>query len=357
MKPHLIVFPSCCVLAIAALVLLLCMIPVSAGQKASVVQASNAATNLVWPLPPDKPRIRFLEMYSNNFDVEAKKKRSWTDRLIGKEDPNVTELFEKPAGVAGDSRGRIIIAAMQKSTVFIIDKEKHQILRLRGDRGIFLKNPIGVAVDLQDNIYVADPVLRMVLKFDSTGRLLATLGDDPGLKNPTFLALDEPRRRLFVVDSHLHQVFVYNLETLQLIQKVGKRGEKNGEFNYPVGVAVNRDGFFAITDTGSCSVQVFSPDFAFVRRIGRQGTRPGEFVRPKAAAYDSDGNLYVVDAAFNNFQIFNDKGQLLMFLGGYGHAPGMFNLPLGISIDARNRIYVGDQLNHRVQVFQYLGDK
>jgi len=322
------------------------------AQKSAAPSAS--AADLVWPLPPDKPRIRFLAMYNNNFDIEPRKKRSWADKLVGNPDPNVLEILEKPAGVAIDSRGRIIVASMQRATVFILDAEKRSVLRLRGDRGIELKNPLGLAVDKNNSIYVSDPVLKMVLKFSPDGNLQATIGQDPPLQNPVYLGLDESRRRLFLVDSHRHQVLVYDLDSLKLITTVGKRGEKNGEFNYPVGIGVSRDGFFAVSDTGSCSVQIFSPDFKFVRRFGTEGTRPGEFVRPKGVAYDNEGHIYVVDAAFNNFQIFDSKGKVLMFLGSFGNKPGAFNLPNGISVDAKDRIIVSDQLNSRVQIFQYL---
>jgi DNA-binding beta-propeller fold protein YncE len=323
------------------------------AQKGKPVAAKPVS--LVWPLPPDKPRIRFLEEFSNNFDVEPRKVRSWVDKLVGNPDPNVVESFQRPAGVAIDSQGRLLIASLERGTVFVLDKSKHTVLRIRGDRGIFLKNPLGLAVDRDDNFYVSDPVLKMVLKFSPNGQMLATIGQDPALNNPTYLALDEARRRLFLVDSHLHQVLVYDLDSLKLIKTVGKRGEANGQFNFPVGIGVSRDGTFAVSDTGTCSVQVFSPDFKFVRRIGTQGTRPGQFVRPKGVAFDSEGNLYVVDAAFNNFQIFNSKGQVLMFIGEFGNVPGAFNLPNGISIDTHDRIIVSDQLNGRVQIFQFLG--
>jgi DNA-binding beta-propeller fold protein YncE len=215
--------------------------------------------------------------------------------------------------------------------------------------------PLGLAVDSHDNIYVSDPLQHTVVKFDRDGHLQAMIGQNPALQNPALLALDEIRRRLFVVDSHLHEVLVYNLDTLQNIATVGKRGVKNGEFNYPVGVGVNRDGYFAVTDTGSCSVQIFSPDLKFVRRFGGHGDRPGYFTRPKGVAFDSEGNIWVVDAAFNNVQIFDPKGTVLMFVGNYGKSPGAFNLPLGISIDKQDRVYVGDALNSRVQIFQFLG--
>jgi len=316
---------------------------------------ANPPVNLVWPLPPDKPRVKYLETYSNNFDIEPRKKITWVDKLVGNADPNVTESFKRPAGVGVDSKGRILIASTEKALVYIIEKDKHKITRFRGDQGIVFQTPIGLVVDSQDNFYVADSSLHMVMKFDADGHVRATLGNDTGMKNPTFLALDETRRRLFVVDSHVHQVFVYNLDTLQLETKVGKRGTKNGEFNFPVGIAVGPDGSFAVTDTDSCSVQVFSPDFKFVRRFGHQGYHPGEFVRPKGLAYDREGNIWVVDAAFNNFQIFTPDGHVLMFVGSAGRQPGQFEVPMAISIDKNNRVHVSDSLNGRVQVFLFLG--
>lgn len=338
-----------------AIIVLALSLTTAAADKPKAPAPAGGPPQLIWPLPPDKPRVRFVQELSSNFDVEPRKKKSWVDRMVGNPDPNQTEWFEKPAGIATDSRGRIIFASTQRSTVFVIDQEHKTITRLRGDRGIVLQTPLGVVVDASDNIFVSDPFQHMVLKFDAGGHLVATIGASDGIKNPAFMAVDEGRRRLYVVDSHLHQVLVFDLDTLQLKNRVGKRGEKNGEFNYPVGIAVGPDGSIAVSDTGSCSVQVFTADFKFVRRFGRQGDRPGEFIRPKGVAIDKEGNYWVVDAAFNNFQIFNPQGTLLMWIGQFGNVPGAFNLPLGIYIDKSQKVYVSDQLNHRVQIFQFLG--
>jgi DNA-binding beta-propeller fold protein YncE len=337
--------------------LALAMLPGLAGADKPKNQPPQAAdkAQLMWPLPPDKPRVKFLQALSNNFDIETRKKKSWVDKMVGNADPNATELFEKPAGIATDSRGRVIFASTQRSVVFIIDQAQKKVTRVQGDRGLILQTPLGVVVDAKDNIFVSDPLQHMVLKFDPDGHLLATIGGKDGISNPTFMAIDEVRRRLYVVDSHLHQVLVFHLESLQLKDKIGKRGEKNGEFNFPVGIAVAPDGSLAVTDTGSCSVEVFTPDYKFVRRFGTQGNRPGEFIRPKGVAIDNEGNYWVVDAAFNNFQIFNPKGVLLMWVGQFGNVPGAFNLPMGIYIDKSQKVYVSDQLNHRVQIFQFLG--
>jgi DNA-binding beta-propeller fold protein YncE len=346
---------SSAVLLVLGLALLLgAARPAHAGKNQDKKTASQPQ-DLAWPLPPDKPRVRFLRQYSNNLDIEPRKKRSWVDKMVGNADPNRLEWFAKPAGVAIDSRGRLIFASLQNSVVYILEPEAHKVTRLQGGRGIVLQTPLGVAVDNHDNIFVSDPLQRLVFKFDKDGNLLSSLGTSEGMKNPTFMAIDEARRRLYVVDSHLHQVMVYNVDTLQFMDKFGKRGEKKGEFNFPVGIAVAKDGTIAVSDTGSCSVQMFTPDFKFLRRFGQRGTRPGEFTRPKAVAFDNEGHIWVVDAAFNNVQIFSDKGVVLMPLGAFGNTPGAFNLPLGIFIDGTDKVYISDQLNHRVQIFQFLG--
>ena len=344
---------SACLLPVIVVLLTVAVRPVLAGKKDAKPAAQ--AQSLVWPLPPDKPRVRFVRQYSNNLDIEPRKKRSWVDKMVGNGDPNHLELFAKPAGVAIDSRGRLIFASLQNSVVYILDPEAHKVSRLQGGRGIVLQTPLGVTVDSHDNIFVSDPLQHLVFKFDKEGNLLSSLGVAEGMKNPTFMAIDEARRRLYVVDSHLHQVLVYNVDTLQFMDKFGKRGEKKGEFNFPVGIAVAKDGTLAVSDTGSCSVQLFTPDFKFIRRFGQRGTRPGEFTRPKAVAFDKERNIWVVDAAFNNVQIFSDKGVVLMPLGAFGNTPGAFNLPLGIYIDGTDKVYISDQLNHRVQIFQFLG--
>jgi len=342
----LILLPGLIVLAVACIA--------AAADKDKSTPAPSQ-TQLIWPLPPEKPRVKFIQELSNNFDIETRKKKSWVDKMVGNADPNRVEMFDKPTGIATDSQVRVIFASSQRSTVFVIDQAQKKITRIQGDRGIMLQTPLGVAVDARDNLFVSDPFQHMIFKFDRDGHLTASVGVKDGVDNPTFMAIDEGRRRLYVVDSHLHQVLVFNIDTLQLTDRVGKRGDKDGQFNFPVGIALAPDGSFAVTDTGSCSVQVFSPDYKFLRRFGRQGDRPGEFIRPKGIAIDKQGNYWVVDAAFNNFQIFSPKGTLLMWIGQFGNVPGAFNLPMGIYIDKTQKVYVSDQLNHRVQIFQFLG--
>jgi DNA-binding beta-propeller fold protein YncE len=295
-------------------------------------------------------------MWENNLQIEPVRKRSWADRLAGVSDKNMVEDFGKPAGVATDSKGRIFIASLNRAIVYVIDREHRQLLRIAGDNGIAFRSPVGIVVDDKDNVYVSDSQLHLVTKFNPEMKMVATFGSDEGMVSPAYMSFDEQRRRIYVADTRAQVIFVFDVDSLKLLTKVGKFGSKKDEFQYPVGVGVNRqDGSFAVTDTGSCSVKVFNADYKFVRTFGTQAMSPGNFVRPKGVAFDSQGNIWVADAAFNNFQIFAPTGQVRMFVGSPGIGPGQFQLPNALYIDKNDRVYVGDQLNGRVQVFQFLG--
>ena len=60
----------------------------AAWAKEKKPQSAATPTDLVWPLPPDKPRVKFLEMYAQNFDIEPRRKQGWVDKLVGNADPN-----------------------------------------------------------------------------------------------------------------------------------------------------------------------------------------------------------------------------------------------------------------------------
>ena len=324
------------------------------GASAGNDKKDQAAQQLVWPLPPDKPRYRWLEMFSDAKQYESRR-FSFIDRLVGGSKAGPETMF-RPIGVAADSQGRVIISAQTNRTVYVIDKDHKQVLRLQGSLSMPLKTPVGVTTDAKDNIYVADSKLNAVIRFAPDGTPNASFGQADGLQNPTYMAVDPGRRRLYVVGTHNHQVFVYNLDTLRLETKISKRGTKKGEFGYPVGIAVNpKNGDIAVSNTETCSVEIFAPEYKWIKRVGQCGNQLGDFTRPKGVAFDQEGNLYVVDNAFNNFQVFDPEGHLRIFVGTTGYAPGMFWLPNAIYIDKNNRVYVSEFYGNRVQVFQFLG--
>jgi DNA-binding beta-propeller fold protein YncE len=323
-------------------------------KKAEVGKRVERVPNLLWPLPPEKTRIRYLGSVSSNTDVEPPKKKGWLQKLINEEETRRVVGMHRPMSVAVDSSERIYVVDTTQATVFVFDLKMKRMELLGGGK---LALPYGIAIDRNDNVYVSDVRHKRVFVFDRDWNLTAAVSRVGGREflNPAGLALDEARGRLYVVDSHAHRVFACDLGRLDRGASFGERGEEDNEFNFPNSVAVDKQGNVYVTDTLNFGVKVYDKDFKFIRKIGQHGTGMGMFDRPKGVALDSEGNLYVVDASFSNFQIFNADGKLLLFVGGFGAEPGYFRLPAGIYIDNKDRIYVSDQVNSRVQIFQFLG--
>lgn len=337
-------------LLVATLVLTVTVAPAAARRKKDAAKAPA----LVWPLPPEPPRIKYVDSIYGAADVDPVKKAGFLDRLAGIERRETKARFIKPYGIATDSRGRIYVTDSGQALVFVFDIDRRQVSYLGRSAQVRLRVPIGIAVDAKDRVWVADAVRQQVYAFDADGNALMALGQRDELVNPVAVAVDDARRRLYVVDSKAHLVKVFDPETGQALGEFGGRGTEPGQFNFPTNIAVDREGRVYVTDTMNFRVQIFDAEGKFLDTFGRQGNRFGQFLKPKGIALDSFGNIYVVDSDFDNFQIFDQQKRLLMFLGGGGQIPGRFWLPAGIHVDRNNRIYVADQNNRRIQIFQLL---
>lgn len=304
---------------------------------------------LAWPSPPAPPRIKWVTEYRNAFDIGAKKRRSFLDRLAGKSD----EVFwlERPLSIAVDEQGVIFVGDFVRGIV-VLDPGKKAVREFSNTNGFVLPTPTGLAVDSK-LVFATSADTNQLIVFDKKGHQLGALTKMDGINRPVGVAVDEPRNLVVVVNSQEHAVRLYT-RTLQFIKKIGERGTGDGQFNMPSYVCVLPGGGFAVVDTGNFRIQLFDPAGQFMRAFGKVGDQPGEFGRPKGISVDPDGHLYVVDGALNDFQIFDQEGQVLMRVGRLGARRGQFQVPNGLAIDPKGGIYVADQMNRRIQKFEYI---
>ncbi len=310
-----------------------------------------SAPLLVWPEPPEQPRIKLLKSIANPADLGIQP--SFWERLgelfVGK--PEAWMI--RPTGVA--VRGEVLyVADPGAQALWILDGAAGRYRVIHGVRGQRLLSPVAVTIGREGRIYVADSYLRKVFVFGQDGNLVSIIESAPFLR-PAGVAYDEVADRLYVVDSAAHRIWILSGQGV-LQGEIGGRGNENGEFNFPTHLALDRAGNLYVTDSLGFRIQAFSRDGRFLGAFGRQGDSSGDFAAPKGVGVDSKGHVYVVDALFDAVQIFDGSGQLLLTFGQRGLAPGQFWLPNGLSIDEKDRICVADSYNQRIQIFQYLGE-
>lgn len=305
---------------------------------------------LFWPPPPAKMRISFVKTIYSPQDMGIKKGFfSKFKRLIFGEEK---DILNKPVAVAVDKEKTLYICDTAAASVYIINPKEKLYKKINVINKEELLSPVGIAVSQERNVFIADSSLRKVFCLDKTGSLKFTLGVDNKFLRPTGLAVS--KERLYVVDTLNHAVFIFDLKG-NFIAQFGRRGRQEGEFNYPVSIAVDDKDKIYIVDTLNFRVQVFDSGNKFLYSIGQLGDSSGSFSRPRAVAVDSFGHIYVIDALFDNIQIFNRKKEFLLSLGEAGNKDGEFWMPSGIAIDKDNFIYVADSYNQRIQVLKYVG--
>lgn len=265
------------------------------------------------------------------------------------------ESLRRPQSGVLDESGRVLVTDVSRQSVAVFDQGKGSLSFW--DKAVGYQSfvsPVGIALGPDGDAFVADAELGFVVRLDRDGNNRGVIGRGH-LQRPTGVAWDGDRQRLYVVDTHAHDLKVFDL-TGALVGNFGERGDRDGEFNFPTFVALH-DGELYVSDTMNARIQVISAEKGeFRRTIGSRGMYVGNLVRPKGVAVDGEGNVYVVESYHDHLLVFNRKGQFLMAVGGgAGTAVGQYYLPSGVWIDARNRLFLADTFNGRIVVFQFLG--
>lgn len=314
-------------------------------------KTEDAYAEYVWPPPPDQARIKLVDIIDERSDVEAESK--FKKLLIGAGPQSPYDRLRKPFGVAIDRQGRILVTDTAHQALIRFDRDGRRMDVFGTTGANQLAIPLGIAVGADGRIFVASSANKEVVVFDDEGKAVAVIGRDAGLTNPTDVALHPNGKTLYVADSKAHEIVVFDLSTGKKSYAFGRRGEGEGEFNFPTALDFDPEGNLLVVDQLNSRVELLTDEGEFLDAFGNLGVGFGSFVRPKDLAVTSDGLIMVTDAAFNNVQIFDIDFQLLTFIGQGGRGPGEFQIAGGIAV-RENDFAVVDQLNHRVQLFTFM---
>ena len=142
----------------------------------------------------------------------------------------------------------------------------------------------------------------------------------------------------------------------RFITQWGKEGTDNGEFEFPIGIAIHEQTIF-VTDHYNNRVQTFDFD-------GKHLASFDVLPNPGGITADRDGTLLISHFPVSRMSkeknpdrvsVYSLTGKLLREWGQTGKEDGEFDFPGGLAIGPDDRVYVADQTNRRVQVFDTHG--
>jgi DNA-binding beta-propeller fold protein YncE len=216
--------------------------------------------------------------------------------------------------------------------------------------------PVGLTVGPDGNVYVPDTHYQRIIVYSHDGKEIRRWGsvghDDGQFIYPTDVEFDS-KGRVFVSeygDNDRIQVFD---QAGNFLYKFGHFGQANGEFSRPQDMVIDGDTIY-LTDACNHRIDVFKTDGTWVRNMGSCGSRLGQFRFPYGLDMDREGRLIVSEFGNNRVQMIDkETGKGLKIWGAAGRDPGQLAYPWGVIVDNRDRVVAVDAGNNRLQVFEF----
>ena len=296
-----------------------------------------------------------------------------------------TSLLLAPADLAFDDAGNFYILDGRRVRRVTVTKEISTIagdayMRHIGDNGpaVFacLNRPLGLAMDPEGNLYVADSGTNRVRRIAADGRIVTLAGNGvsgfvdnvtPGiarLYTPGAVAADGPAR-IFVADTsnnRVRQIFPGSLvRTVAGSGGVGLGADGRDGLETPLhgprGLASDGRGNLYICDTLGHRVMIQLPSGVLLTVAGNgsagfagDGGRAelAQLSQPNGIAYDGAGNLFIADTGNNRIRKVDSAG-IITTVAGEGTNDFLF-LPRAVAADGNGNLYIADTGNHRLRL-------
>jgi sugar lactone lactonase YvrE len=291
--------------------------------------------------------------------------------------------FSSPAGLAASVAGNVYVADSGAGTVRKLALSGTQVTTIAladapnpAVSDLFEK-PSGIAIDNLGTIYIADTAGHVIYKFTDGGNLytFATIAGFSGsagyqdaaggaalFNAPRGLALDSTRQNLYVADTGNHRVRKIALTD----NTVSTVAAAEDYFNSPTDIAVDQNDKIYVADSGNDVVRVITSGSVetLAGAPGEGGARDGareaaRFNQPSALALDASGILYVLDAASNTVRKITVANKAVETIAGQAGAAGgadgdgdgaRFNGPAGIALTPDGDLVVADTKNHTLRL-------
>jgi len=294
--------------------------------------------------------IYLLVSFTNNNAMANEDKKNNQQQVI-----NELVSFSLPAGWTMGEVAAIEKRANGHYLVF--HRGEHQLLEFDQKRqfvkeigyGLF-KNPHGLRLDKHGNIWTTDAGNHLVLRFTANGKLTMVLGkkDKAGtgwfdkdynlvlFDNPLDVAFDR-FNNIYVVDKGNSRIVKLDPNGM-LIKIWGKLGKEVGEFTFPHSIIIDKQDRIYIADRENNRIQRFDLNGNVLDQWNDIGYPYVLFL--------AENSLWMTDARSEKVQEFDLDGNLLSsYQGIAGRNPGQFSSVHGIHVNADGDAWVTQIFN------------
>ena len=243
---------------------------------------------------------------------------------------------------------------------------------------------MAVAADISGNVYIADSYNEVILLVSRTG-IITTIagtgaqggGGDGGaatsaqLNWPVGVALDISGN-VYIADNGNHKIrMVTSKGIISTIAGTGTPGSSgdgeaaiSAQLIGPRGIAVDSIGNVYFADTGNQRIRMVSSTGTITTIAGGGGDGDGgaatsaSLYYPWGVAVDTSGKLYIAESENYKVRMVTSKGIITTFAGtgAYGDSgdggaatSAQLRYPYGVAVDISGNVYIADYGDHKIR--------
>jgi sugar lactone lactonase YvrE len=288
--------------------------------------------------------------------------------------------FSDPFGVVIGSDGTLYVSDAGDSNRIRKLTREGILLTVAGEKEGFadgipasFNTPSGLALDDHGNLYVADTGNNRIRKVTTEGVVSTVAGDGSAgyadgpassaeFNGPIGLAVDS-QNSIYVADTYNDRIRKITADGF-VTTVAGSAGPgyrdgpaNNSQFDTPCGIVIKADGTLIVADTGNGKLRQISPsgDVTTLGVIFAADPNRNWLRSPIGLALTHDGFLYVTEHDRGTIVQIDPNGRAVVLAGnnqGYSEGFGpdaRFNHPTGIAIDNRGDLVVADSANYLVR--------
>ncbi|HYI76614.1 MAG TPA: IPT/TIG domain-containing protein [Chryseolinea sp.] len=292
--------------------------------------------------------------------------------------------FNSPSGIAADSLGNTYITdfgnhVIRKTTpAGVVSTVAGSTLGVADGiaTAAMFYYPNGSAVDKLGNIYISEEGACRVRKITPLGEVSTFAGDIIGnadgigmsaqFKQPSGIAIDK-QDNLYVADQLNHRIRKITPAGIVTTLAGSTQGYADGagtgaQFYRPTGVVVDAQGNVFVADLFNHKIRKISSSGSVTTIAGSAygfaegNASTAKFAYPAGLALDKTGNLYVADSENHRIRKITPAGVVSTFAGSgtAGANDGIadvaqFFAPREVDVDAAGSIYVVDAGSHKIR--------
>ena len=292
--------------------------------------------------------------------------------------------FNSPSGVAVDASGNVFVADYGNNLIreitptgLVSTFAGSGFSGYNNGTGVLASftQPTGISIDGVGNLFVADAGNNLIREITSAGVVTTLAGADTvgsvnaadtssSFFDPMAVAVDS-KDNVYVADAGNNLIRLISGGNVTTFAGTLNTGTSTtlSPFNNPSGIAIDASGNIFVANYLANTIMEVSPSgtVSTYAGTGKAGANNGPaasatFFYPNSVAVDAANNLYVSDGVNNLIRKITPSG-MVSTLAGSGNAGAVdstgvnasFNGPAGLAVDAAGNVYVADANNNLIR--------